>query len=193
MTYYNWPEVAASKTDRELAAIVGQSHAEPLEKVDAAVYELHKRGYQTSSYPRLMESIRQKEPGVDENLPLLYSEKVIYTFSILFSVLFGAVLFCMNLSRLGKQKAIYPVIIFSVVYLILSGLILNALNAGTSVALLFTAVGAVVLNSIFWARYIGKEVKYTKRNYNKPLLIAIAIFIPLTLLVLYARSATGAL
>ena len=132
MSYYNWSEILKKNTNKELANIIKDSRTEPKEKVSAALNELTNRGIETSDYAQMIESINSNEPKLDENLPTLYSDRVIYVFSILFSVIFGGVLFAVNLKAIGNKKGIYPVIIFSVLYSALSIYILNLINAGTA-------------------------------------------------------------
>lgn len=191
MNYYNWPEIVSNNTNLELANIIRDSTYEPEEKVTATLIELKKRVIEATVYSEIIESIKSKEPKLDENLPTLYSDRVIYIFSILFSVIFGGILFARNLKEVDKKNGIYPVIIFSVLYTALSIYILNLINAGTPGTFVLGAIGALVINNVFWNKYIGKEVLYHKKSYKKPLIIALAIFLPITALVVWATILTG--
>ena len=186
MSYYNWTEIVSNNTNPELAKIIGDRQTEPEEKVTAALNELKKRGIETTDYLEIIESIKKSEPQPDENAPTLYSDRVIYTFSILFSVIFGGILFAINLKEVHKRKGIYPVIIFSVLYTALSIYILNLIDVGTYATLALGAIGALILNTVFWNKYIGKGIKYNKRSYRKPLIIALAIFTPILALIMWA-------
>ena len=186
MSYYNWTEIVSNNTNPELAKIIGDRQTEPEEKVTAALNELKKRGIETTDYLEIIESIKKSEPQPDENAPTLYSDRVIYTFSILFSVIFGGILFAINLKEVDKRKGIYPVIIFSVLYTALSIYILNLIDVGTYATLALGAIGALILNTVFWNKYIGKGIKYNKRSYRKPLIIALAIFTPILALIMWA-------
>jgi hypothetical protein len=177
MGYYNWPEILKGHSSLELAKII-RDHTESEEKVTSALNELKNRGLENASYSEIFE-ITNNSLKLEENSPTLYSKRVIYIFSVLFSVVFGAVLFAINQQEVDKKKSIFPVIIFSVLYTVFSYYILELMNAGSSATLLFSAIGALILNNIFWNKYIGKEIKYHKRSYKKPLIIALAIFIPL--------------
>lgn len=184
MSYYNWTEIFKKKTSRELAEIIRLKTREPKEKVSAAYIELKNRGIESIDYSEIIESIKNSEPKLDENAPILYSHRLIYTFSMLFSVIFGGILFARNLKEVDRIKGIYPVIIFAFIYTALSIYLLNLIDAGTGATLVFNAIGALVLNNIFWNKYIGKGKLYHKKSYKKPLFIAVVIFAPLTALII---------
>ena len=181
----------SNNTNLELASIIRDRTNEPEEKVTATLIELKKRGLEATVYSEILESIQSKEPKLDENLPTLYSDRVIYIFSILFSVFFGGILFARNLKEVDKKNGIYPVIIFSVLYTALSIYILNLINTGTPGTFVLGAIGALVINNVFWNKYIGKDIKYHKKSYKKPLIIALAIFTPILALVIWATIVAG--
>jgi hypothetical protein len=191
MSYYNWTEIVSNNTNLELANIIRDSTHEPEEKVTATLVELKKRGIEATVYSEIIESIKSKEPKLDENLPTLYSDRVIYIFSILFSVIFGGILFARNLKEVDKKIGIYPVIIFSVLYTALSIYILNLINAGSPGTFVLGAIGALVINNVFWNKYIGKDIKYHKKSYKKPLIIALAIFTPILAFIIWATIVAG--
>jgi hypothetical protein len=191
MTYYDWPNIVSKLSNDDLARIITNESSEPELKVAATLTELKNRGIDGGNYHRLLESIKDKEPKLDENSPVLYSEKVIYTFSILFTVIFGAALFAANLKEVNKKKGILLVISFSILYTALSVLILNKVNIGTSGAVIFGAIGAIIINNLFWNKYIGKGIRYRKKRYKKPLIIALIIFIPLITFIVWAMIVTN--
>ncbi len=193
MSYYNWAEIMSKKPSNELVKIAKEHGKEPEEKINAALLELKKRGFDISDYSKILKAIKEKEnePKLDENSPTLYSDRVIYVFSILFSVIFGGILFSINLKELNNKKGIFPVITFSLLYTALSIYILNLINANSGGSLIFGAIGALIINKIFWNKYIGKETLYHKKSYKKPLIIALVIFVPLTALIIWANIITG--
>ncbi len=191
MSYYNWNEIMLKKSTEELARIAKETGKEPEEKVNAAILELKNRGIDTTDYSQIIKSIKENEPKLDENSPTLYSNKVIYAFSILFSVLFGGILFAINLKQIDNKKGITPTIIFSLLYTIFSIYILNLINASSGIGLIFGGIGGLILNKLFWNKYIGKEVAYHKKSFVKPLIIALIIFTPLIILIIWAASLTG--
>lgn len=181
----------AGFSNNELTKIIRDSQTEPEDKVSAALNELKNRGIETGNYAQMLESIKNNEPKPDENSPTLYSKKLIYTFSILFTVIFGGILFAVNLKAVNNKRGIYPVIIFSVLYTALSIYILNLINIGTFGALIFGVIGALIINNLFWNKYIGKEILFHKKSYKKPLIIALCIFVPLTALIIWSIIITG--
>jgi len=191
MSYYDWTEIVKKNTNTELAQIIRNQNSETEEKVAAALIELQSRGIETNDYSQMIESIKNNEPKLDENAPTLYSDRVIYTFSILFSVIFGGILFARNLKEVDNKTGIYPVIIFSVLYTALSIYLLNLINAGTGGTFVLGALGAIIINNLFWNKYIGKGRLYHKKSYRKPLIIALAIFTPIVALVIWATIVTG--
>ena len=193
MSYYNWTEIMSKKEISELAEVIKNKHSESEEKVEAALKELKIRGIETENYQEIIETDKKEIQKPDENSPTLFSDKVIYIFSILFSVIFGGILFAINLKEVGQKRGIYTVIIFSVLYTTLSIYILNALKTGTGGTLIMGAIGALILNEFFWKKYIGKGIVYHKKSFVKPLIIALIIFIPLTILVIWAKVVNGSL
>jgi hypothetical protein len=191
MSYYDWTEIAKKNSNNELAQIVRNRNSEPDEKVEAALTELKNRGIETNDYSQMIESIKNNEPKIDENAPTLYSDRVIYTFSILFSVIFGGILFARNLKEVDKKSGIYPVIIFSVLYTALSIYVLNLIKVGTGGTFVLGAIGALIINNLFWDKYIGKGREYHKKSYKKPLIIALVIFTPITILAIWATIVAG--
>lgn len=185
MSYYNWTEILEKNSDKELIKIIKERTTEPEEKVLAAFAELDKRGTDTTEVSK-KQDLNPDESKEVEELPVLYSEKVIYTFSILFSVLFGGILFANNLKTVGNKKGALPVIIFSVLYTGLSIYLLNLINTNSSATLIINMIGALIINNLFWNKYIGKGKLYHKKSYKKPLIIALAIFIPLAALIIWA-------
>lgn len=185
MSYYNWTEILEKNSDKELIKIIKERTTEPEEKVLAAFAELDKRGTDTTELSK-KQDLNPDESKEVEELPVLYSEKVIYTFSILFSVLFGGILFANNLKTVGNKKGALPVIIFSVLYTGLTIYLVNLINTNSSATLIINMIGALIINNLFWNKYIGKGKLYHKKSYKKPLIIALAIFIPLAALIIWA-------
>ena len=185
MSYYNWTEILEKNSDKELIKIIKERTTEPEEKVLAAFAELYKRGTDTTELSK-KQDLNPDESKEVEELPVLYSEKVIYTFSILFSVLFGGILFANNLKTVGNKKGALPVIIFSVLYTGLTIYLVNLINTNSSATLILNMIGALIINNLFWNKYIGKGKLYHKKSYKKPLIIALAIFIPLAALIIWA-------
>jgi len=193
MDYYNWTEIMSKKETSELAEVVRNKNSETEEKINAALDELKNRGIETENYSEIIKKSKKPTQEPDENSPILYSDKVISTFSILFSVIFGGILFAINLKEVDKKKGIVPVIVFSIIYTALSIYILNLIKSGTGGTLIAGAIGALILNKLFWKIYIGKGIVYHRKSFVKPLIIALIIFVPLTILVIWANVISGTL
>ncbi len=191
MTYYDWPKIMSGLSNNELVKIISDSKTEPADKVTAASIECKNRGIDADNFTPIPEQIADIERKPDENSPTLYSKKVIYTFTILFSVIFGGIMFAINLKAVNNKKGIYPVIIFSVLYTALSIYILNLINVGTPGTVALGAIGGSILNNVFWNKYIGKETLFHRKSYKIPLIIALSIFTPLIALIIWAMIYTG--
>lgn len=50
------------------------------------------------------------------------------------------------------------------------------------------AIGAAILKEFFWNKYLGKGIVYHKKSWVKPLIIALFIFTPLIIFVIWANS-----
>jgi hypothetical protein len=191
MSYYDWPKIMAGSSNNELIKTIRDSQTEPKDKVSAALNELKNRGIETDNYSQMLERKENNEPKPDENSPTLYSKKLINTFTILFSVIFGGIMLVINLKAVNNKRGIYPVIIFSVLYTALSFYILSLINIGTPGTVAFGAIGALILNNVFWNKYIGKGTLYHKKSYKIPLIIALSIFTPLIVLIIWGMIYTG--
>ncbi|MGY5847355.1 hypothetical protein ACW6QP_08025 [Salegentibacter sp. HM20] len=119
-----------------------------------------------------------------ENLPKLYSKRVIYVFSILFSPIFGTVILMSNLKQIGQKQARWEVLLFGIIFTIGSAFSLRNIELQMNFGLLINILGAVILNEFFWNRYIGRETEFTKKSWVKPALISAAISLPFIYLVL---------
>jgi hypothetical protein len=128
------------------------------------------------------EEVAEDEDFEEEELPVLYSDRVIFTFSLLFSVVFGGILFARNLKEVDRRDGIAPVVIFSVIYSLFSIYVLDIAKTGMVGTITLAIIGSTIINTFFWDRYIGRRTPYYRKSYRKPLLIALAIFVPLAIL-----------
>lgn len=122
----------------------------------------------------------------DPNAHELYSKKVIIGFSGIFSTIFGAVLLMYNMKQTNNKKGRTQVLIFGVLYTIITLLIVNSINTVSNMALPLNIAGGMILNEYFWNTFIGKEMKHRKRNWVKPAIISVLITIPFVLAMIYA-------
>lgn len=114
--------------------------------------------------------------------PALYSPTMIVLFSVPFTMLAGGVLLGLNLSRLGRWRALLGLTIFIVAYLILSILALQwalpryGLRTWYGALFNFPAVLAYVL--WFWPRYVGRS-SFRSRSWLPPLLVCVVLLLGL--------------
>jgi len=109
-------------------------------------------------------------------LPVYFSERAVFVFSLLFGVLFGSVLMAVNLKNSKEKKGIWQVIVFGILYSSAAIYILELIpksNSGLTIGL--NGGGAYVLKLLFWDRYIGKDVNYTKRSVLIPAIVGAVI------------------
>ncbi|MHA6278637.1 hypothetical protein ACXYMT_00510 [Salinimicrobium sp. CAU 1759] len=112
---------------------------------------------------------------LEQELPKLYSKRLILSFSILFSTIFAAALLISNLRRLEKQAAAAWVLLFAIGYIIATAIIMTAFNLSPSLNVIANVIGAAILNEFFWNKYLGSEIEYEKKSWVKPTLISIGI------------------
>ncbi|MDR3652274.1 MAG: hypothetical protein P4L34_04805 [Paludibacter sp.] len=125
---------------------------------------------------------------MEEN-PTIYSRKAIWGFSILFSPIFGAVLLMEDLKDIGKKKAANTVLILSIVYTIVTYIIVNIPEESISALTIgCNFVGGYALSEHFFKLYIPQGENYPKKKIWKPLIISIIITLPLVLAVIYSLN-----
>lgn len=136
----------------------------------------------------LAEEVKKKSHLTDDpNAPELHSKKVILVFSGLFSTIFGAVLLMYNMKQTDNQTGRIQVLIFGIIYTIVTLLVVNLLNIGGNIALLFNIAGGGILTEYFWNKFIGKEFEHRKRSWVKPAIISVLITVPLILAAIYGQ------
>ena len=120
-----------------------------------------------------------------EDLPRLYSKRLILVFSGLFSILFGAVLLLSNLKRAGEKKGMYQVLLFVFIYVVGIIFTIQSMESASNWSVPLNILGALILNEYFWNRYIGKTTAYEKKSWIKPAIISMCISVPAFLALVY--------
>jgi len=123
----------------------------------------------------------------DKDAPELYSRRVIYFFSCLFTVITGGILLSINLKRVNRKDVIWLVLGYSIAYTAISISILSQFERNTVLTLLVSMLGSFALYNYFWKKYIGAETKYQ----TKPIWIPLGICIGIFSLLAWAMIATG--
>jgi len=198
-------EVMSKKSDEGLMDYLTNFNKYTPDAIKAAVDELKRRGRSfsdeelndinvniqarvkaESEEETLWTSNQWKKSVVtDQDAPLLYSKGAIAAFSIIFSLIFGAVLLSSNINDKKKK---WIVIGIGVTYTLIIVTIVNLAPSNRYWVLLLNTSGAVGLTTTFWDKYIGKETKYRAKPIWKPLIISVVVTAPFLLaLILYGR------
>jgi hypothetical protein len=89
---------------------------------------------------------------------------------------------------LGKKKEANLILAASIVYTIITIVILNLINStNSSGAMFFNLIGGSVLSHGLFSVYIPNEEQFEKKKIWKPLIISIIITIPFILALLYSN------
>jgi len=195
----------SSKSDEGLQHYIDNRSKFTPEAVEAAIAEMQNRGRTFSDEELNLfrnEFASKKEAALndmemswrgsnwkknvveDESAPAYYSEKAIYMFSVIFSMIFGAILSAINFSKLDNKHAVMEVIGFGVGYTALEFWILSQLERTSGLTLVFNIGGALLLR-FFWYKHIGKDTKYRAKPIWVPLIIAIAVTAMVLLTIIY--------
>ena len=195
-----------SKSDEQLKNYLVNSEKYTKEAVTAAIQELQNRGKEVSEeelneIKLTLEAKKKKENAemakmrtnpwtknvvTDPDAPAFYSQRAIWGFSVIFTVVFGAALLSSNLKDKGNAR--WVVLAFGVLYTGLAVFILSSINgrsAGLTIGI--NAVGAWIMNQFFWNKYVGQEKKYRAKPIWVPLIISIIITIPFLLAIIYSQ------
>lgn len=154
--------------------------AEEIKQVkEVTLIEETQKNKEPGTYVIEPELIQDEERDEEDDVPTLYSERLIYTFSVLFSVIAGGILLARNLKEVNRKDGIPHVIAFSVIYTFLSGYLMTVSKSGLVGTVVLAIIGSMVLNQYFWNAYIGTRIEYQRKKYGKALIIALLILIPL--------------
>lgn len=133
--------------------------------------------------------LQEELTAAEENLPKLYSKRVILSFCAFFSVLFGGVLLMRNMAQVGNKKAQAQVFIFSFFYMVLVITVMTYFEISSNLTIPFNIAGAAILNEYFWNKYLG-DIEYEKKSWYKPAIISFGIALVIFLLLISATATT---
>ena len=118
----------------------------------------------------------------------IYSKQAIMGFSVFFTTIFGGILLMQNLRDLNKKKEANIVLGISIVYTIISMIMVNLIKStSSSKAIFFNLIGGSILSYYFFSKHIPNEEQLEKKKIWKPLIISIIIAIPFILAMIYAN------
>jgi hypothetical protein len=194
------------KTDSELEYILENKKSYNEQAVAASIHILKERNGKTPELESVESEIKiekekkeiTREKTIEEhkkknnitddpNAPELHSKKVIMVFSGSFSTIFGAVLLMYNMKQTENQTGRIQLLIFGILYTIITLVVVNSLKIGGNIALIFNIAGGGILTEYFWNKFIGKEFQHRKRSWIKPAIISVLITIPLILAAIYGQ------
>jgi len=186
-------KVMQNKTNYELLMMVNEKFRYSTKELTDILVELDRRGVSNDRVADLKKEIsdyqqkhyqEQKQKEEEEHheqnsLPKLFTETSLYIFSFIFSTFFASIVMAINLKEVQKQQAIFPLVSFGLLYTITVASITQQLDAiGLLMVFLLNGAGAYIILRFFWKPYIGNK-KYEKRSLMVPLLIGLALTLPL--------------
>ena len=203
----------AARSDEELRERIDNRQKYMPETVEASVAELIIRGaiFSIDELKVINEDIQMQRANAaitgrigffnnslnnvivkDPDAPLMYSRRVICTFSFFFGALFGAIMMSMNFRKLGKRKDAIYAILFGIGFTALQVFLVSSTNPATSGSYLILGglVAAICLDFFFWKFHIGYETFYRARSIGAPLIIGILIWGSLLALLILAMYVT---
>jgi hypothetical protein len=111
----------------------------------------------------------------EQSKPKLYSRELIFVFTLIFSVLFGAILYVYNLRAVGKQHRAISVTVVAVFYYGISEWLISHIPLLPFLpTLLINLLAGIILIEPAWKQQIGM-ISYQKKSPLYPLLFAILI------------------
>jgi hypothetical protein len=112
----------------------------------------------------------------DAAAPSLYSKRAISVFTVLFSILFGAIMLAVNLWKIKNTAGALWTLLFGAGFLTLQIIITMSLNSNShsAPAYIFGLVAALIIDVVLWPRFIGNATFYRARPVWVPLIIALA-------------------
>ncbi len=184
-----YPLVIARMTDEEVLEALQQREKYVDEMLLALLDAAKLRGLEVADSDALRAEINARfipeppaneevEEVVMEELPVLYSQTAILAFTIFFSPIFGGILLAMNVKRV-KGRFVTQVVLISIVLALVSGIISWFLVPGSFFGILAPIASGLILSELMWNRFIGKGLPYMHRRVLVPLIIALAITLPL--------------
>ena len=117
----------------------------------------------------------------DESALALYSRKTADWTTLIFGIIVGSILMALNFKSVEKKKGIIAVLFFGILYFILEIFIMSFLpddmaSSLTNVVRLgLNGLGAYIMHTLIWNKFIGKDFEYRKKAVWLPILIGIII------------------
>jgi len=196
-----------NKSNSELEHIIDNKDKYTPEALQAVVWELEDRSLiekgeidlpEISEIPIEKTSLQNDElekttfnnenPFEEFEQPNLYSKKAILGFTLFFSTIFGVVLLMYNLKVMNKHKARTQVLVFGILYIVLSYALLEVLPKIYFITLIFNFIGYAILVEYFWNKFLGRDLPHEKKSVTKPLVISLLITVFFVVLIFAATT-----
>ena len=108
--------------------------------------------------------------------PKLFSRKAIVAFSIVLTPLFGMLLYILNFNRASIKKSIMPVVIFYILWNLITFKVLNGYVANFIFSFLLpNLLGGLILTKLFWNMHF-KEIQFRNRAIWGPLTVVVIVY-----------------
>lgn len=196
----NFQRLMTKKSDKELEEYLNNIMAYSRDIVEAAIQELKNRGrlFTEVELSTLESKIQERENSIgkntitvrdsiekniveDESALALYSRKTVDWTTLIFGIIVGSILMALNFKSVEKKKGIIAVLFFGILYFILEIFIMSFLpddmaSSLTNVVRLgLNGLGAYIMHTLIWNKFIGKDFEYRKKAVWLPILIGIII------------------
>ena len=196
----NFQRLMTKKSDKELEEYLNNIMAYSRDIVEAAIQELKNRGrlFTEVELSTFESKIQERENSIrkntitvrdsiekniveDESALALYSRKTVDWTTLIFGIIVGSILMALNFKSVEKKKGIIAVLFFGILYFILEIFIMSFLpddmaSSLTNVVRLgLNGLGAYIMHTLIWNKFIGKDFEYRKKAVWLPILIGIII------------------
>lgn len=196
----NFQRLMTKKSDKELEEYLNNIMAYSRDIVEAAIQELKNRGrlFTEVELSTFESKIQERENTIgkntitvrdsiekniveDESALALYSRKTADWTTLIFGIIVGSILMALNFKSVEKKKGIIAVLFFGILYFILEIFIMSFLpddmaSSLTNVVRLgLNGLGAYIMHTLIWNKFIGKDFEYRKKAVWLPILIGIII------------------
>ncbi|WP_214073475.1 hypothetical protein [Mucilaginibacter sp. dw_454] len=191
---------ASKRTDQELEERIDNRQKYLPETIEASLTELQSRGrvFGDEELQVISQDIQAQRDNAsattdngfglfsnsyknciveDPDAPSFYSKRAVYVFTVLFSVVFGAVMVAINLFKIKNTKGALLTLLFGGCFLAFQILLTLKLNPNSpgDLGFVFGIAAAIIINAIFWPMFIGNSTFYRARLIWVPLAIALLL------------------
>lgn len=114
--------------------------------------------------------------------PELYSKRAIIGFSVLMTVLVGAILLASNIQ---DRKAKWTVLAAGFGYTAIAFMISNKYDLNSNFTLPINFAGAYFMTTFFWDKYLGKDFRFKPKPIWTPLIVCAIIVLAIVFVLFF--------